>query len=98
MRHAWHLYPILLAADGVSMSRDQFRARLRERNIGTGLHYQAVHLTRFYREHYPVEDGHLRHTESVTRRIVSLPLFPQMVKSDVERVVDAIEQVLRGAL
>ncbi len=98
VRSAWHLYPVLLAADGARMSRDQFRARLRERNIGTGLHYQAVHLTRFYREHYPVEDGRLRHTESVTRRIVSLPLYPQMVKSDVERVVDAIEQVLRGAL
>lgn len=94
-RHAWHLYTVLLDEESVSVPRDQFRARLRERNIGTGFHYQAVHLTRFYRERYPVEEGRLRHTESVTRRIVSLPLYPRMEEGDVERVARAIEQVLR---
>lgn len=92
-RHAWHLYPVLLAPGRSPMSRDQLRQRLRERNIGTGLHYPAVHLTRFYRERYPVEEGRLPHTESAAERVLSLPLFPQMEKGDVERVVETIEDV-----
>ncbi len=94
MRHSWHLYPVLLAAERGRLSRDQFRQRLRERNIGTGLHFQAVHLTRFYRERYPVAEGRLRHTESVAARVVSLPLFPDMTEGDVGRVVDAIKETL----
>ena len=46
--HAWHLFAPLVNIDAVGFSRDDFMARLKGHNIGSGLHYQAPHLTTYY--------------------------------------------------
>ncbi|OFW82532.1 MAG: UDP-4-amino-4,6-dideoxy-N-acetyl-beta-L-altrosamine transaminase, partial [Acinetobacter sp. RIFCSPHIGHO2_12_41_5] len=43
-RHAWHLYTPLLHEEVAEMNRDEFMLRMKEKSIGTGLHYRAVHL------------------------------------------------------
>jgi UDP-4-amino-4-deoxy-L-arabinose-oxoglutarate aminotransferase len=43
-KHAWHLFIVRLDTDRAGMSRDDFMAELKTRNIGTGLHFRAVHL------------------------------------------------------
>ena len=43
IRHAWHLYTPLVDVDRLKISRDRFMEELKARNIGTGLHYTAVH-------------------------------------------------------
>ncbi len=53
-------------------------AELKERNIGTGLHFRAVHLQQYYREKMGFERGMLPDTEWNSDRICSLPLFPDM--------------------
>jgi len=83
-RHAWHLFTILVD------HRDQFMAKLKDQNIGTGLHFEAVHRTSLYKESAPP----LPQTEDVCNRIVSLPLFPDMSGQDVEDVVAAVRRVL----
>ena len=50
MKHSWHLFIIRLDIDKVGLSRDAFMEELKKRNIGTGLHFRAVHLQKYYRE------------------------------------------------
>ena len=69
-------------------------AALKERNIGTGLHFRAAHLQKYYRETIPEAMGTLPNTEWNAERICSLPLFPDMTRQDVDDVVDAIKEVL----
>jgi UDP-4-amino-4-deoxy-L-arabinose-oxoglutarate aminotransferase len=69
---------------------------LKERNIGTGLHFRAVHLQKYYMESMGTHLGMLPDTEWNSERICSLPLFPAMTIDDVDDVVDAIKGVLRG--
>ena len=95
-RHAWHLYTVLVDKEHAGLSRDEFRDELRKRNIGTGLHFLAVHHLAFYREHYPVARGSLKESEHVADRIVSLPLFPDMLAEDVAQVVEEIRDVVAG--
>ena len=95
MRHAWHLYVIRVDTDRVGITRDAFMAGLNARGIGTGLHFRAVHEQRFYRETMSVDDERLPNTVWNSRRLCSLPLFPDMCESDVARVADAIKSVLR---
>ena len=78
------------------MSRDQFMAALKERGIGSGLHFKAAHLQKYYREHYQHAYS-LPNTEWNSERICSLPLFPDMHDEDVTRVVTAIKAILKGA-
>ena len=70
--------------------------KLKEFNIGTGVHFIAVHTHRWYREHRPVPTGSLPHTEWNSSRMCSLPLFPDMTDSDVDDVVAAVKSVLSG--
>lgn len=92
--HAWHLFVIRL--DSEKMDRDDFMAKLKEQNIGTGLHFRCIHMQKFYREKYAYQPGVLPNTEWNSDRICSLPLFPAMTEEDVEDVVAAIKIVLRG--
>jgi UDP-4-amino-4-deoxy-L-arabinose-oxoglutarate aminotransferase len=95
IKHAWHLFIVRLDTDRAGMSRDDFMAQLKERNIGTGLHFRAVHLQKYYMESMGTGRGMLPHTEWNSDRICSLPLFPEMTGADVGDVVDAIKEILR---
>lgn len=49
----WHLYPVLIDFDAVGMSRRQVMQALRERQIGTQVHYIPVHRQPYYRDLSP---------------------------------------------
>lgn len=92
-RHAWHLYAPLINSDVANMTRDEFMQKMKEKNIGTGLHYRAVHLYPYYREHYGFAEGDFPHAEDVGNRIVSLPLFPSMSDAEHDRVIDVMYSI-----
>ena len=94
LRHAWHLFVVRLDTRRAGMDRQTFMAELKQRNIGTGIHFKAVHLQRYYRETSPLTPGALPNTEWNSDRICSLPLFPDMRLEDVDEVVAAIKAVL----
>jgi UDP-4-amino-4-deoxy-L-arabinose-oxoglutarate aminotransferase len=93
-KHSWHLFVVRLDVDKVTMSREDFMVKLQEENVGTGLHFRAVHQQKYYRENCIVEKGTLTNTEWNSERILSLPLFPDMTVTDVDEVVAAIRRVL----
>ena len=94
IRHAWHLFIVRLNTDKTRLSRDEFMSELKQLNIGTGLHFRAVHLQKYYRDHIGLRQGVLPHTEWNSDRICSLPLFPDMTTEDADDVVEAIKAVL----
>ncbi|MGA8181699.1 MAG: aminotransferase class I/II-fold pyridoxal phosphate-dependent enzyme [Desulfobacterales bacterium] len=93
-RHSWHLFIIRIDTDKLKLSRNDFMAALKKRNIGTGLHFRAVHQQTFYRETMKIPSGLLPNTEWNSDRICSLPLFPEMTHKDVDDVVDTIKDIL----
>jgi dTDP-4-amino-4,6-dideoxygalactose transaminase len=93
-RHAWHLYPVLIDLDRLTLDRNGFIDALQARNIGTGIHYTALHLQRYYRERFGTRRGDYPEAEWVSDRTVSLPLSPAMTEDDVEDVIAAVTDVL----
>jgi UDP-4-amino-4-deoxy-L-arabinose-oxoglutarate aminotransferase len=96
MEHAWHLFIVRLDLERARMGRDHFMAELKRRNIGTGLHFRAVHTQRYYRERPEFQTRPLPHTEWNSERICSLPLFPEMTEQEVVDVVAAIQEALQS--
>lgn len=92
--HAWHLMIVRVDDSRTEVTRDQLMAGLKERNVGTGVHFRAAHLQRFYRERFGCQPGMLPATEWSSERMCSLPLFPGMTISDVDSVIDAASDVL----
>ena len=94
LRHSWHLLIIRLNPKRTTITRNQFMEGLKQRGIGTGIHFRPVHLHRYYRETLTVPPGSLENTEWNGKRLCSLPLFPSMTIQDVDRVVTAIKEIL----
>jgi dTDP-4-amino-4,6-dideoxygalactose transaminase len=97
-RHAWHLYTPLVDVDRLTISRDRFIEELKSRNIGAGLHYTAAHEFTYYAGRFGWAPGDFPEAHFVSERIVSLPLFPGLTDSDQNDVVEAVREVLAGAL
>jgi len=93
-RHAWHLYTPLVRIEMLTVDRDGFMAALKGHNIGSGLHYKAVHHHAWYRENLPQPAGSLPHADYASERILSLPLFPKMTDRDAADVAEAVKEVI----
>jgi dTDP-4-amino-4,6-dideoxygalactose transaminase len=66
---------------------------LRERSIGTQVHYIPVPAQPYYRE-LGYDPAPFTGAAEYYRRTLSLPMFPAMEDGDVDRVCDALEAVL----
>ncbi|MCA8934066.1 MAG: DegT/DnrJ/EryC1/StrS family aminotransferase, partial [Rhodospirillaceae bacterium] len=88
----WHLYSVLIDFAGLGRSRADVMRGLRDRGIGTQVHYFPVHRQPYYSRRY----GTLRlpGADAYYRRQLSLPLHLRMAEEDVDRVVAALADVL----
>jgi len=90
-KHAWHLFTPRLA----KMARDEFINAMKAENIGIGLHYEACHVFSWYKEHCGWKPDDFPHALAAGNSICSLPLFPTMTNAEQERVIKALEKVLK---
>jgi len=88
--HAFHLYPVLVPRG----SRPAFIEAMRALEVGTGLHFEAVHLATWYREKLGCREGTFPVAEDVCARVVSLPIHTKMTDQDARRVVEAVREAL----
>ena len=92
---AWHVYMILLDLDRLTIDRAQFIRELKRRNIGVTVHFMPLHMHPFYRETFGYRKGDFPNAEWVYERNISLPIFPDMIESDVEDVIEAVQDVVK---
>jgi dTDP-4-amino-4,6-dideoxygalactose transaminase len=78
----------------LAIDRDRFMEELKRENIGTGLHFKAVHHHPYYRETLNIAPGELANADYASDRILSLPLFPRMSTDDARDVVEAVKNVI----
>lgn len=91
---AWHIYPLRLNLDTISIGRDQFIEELKARNIGTSVHFIPIHLHPYYREKYGYRAEDFPVAFANYQRLVSLPLHPRLSDQDVEDVIEAVRDVV----
>ena len=91
--HSWHMFAPLLPLDKLRISRRQFIQMMHGLGIGVGIHYPAMHLFSFYRQ-LGYKDDDFPNTERIGRETVTLPLFPGMEFADVERVCQAVSDII----
>jgi dTDP-4-amino-4,6-dideoxygalactose transaminase len=87
--HSWHLFAVLVPFGRLGYSRDEFVVRMRERGIGIGIHYPSIPGLTYYRQlgHDPRA---FPNAARIGAETVTLPLFPAMTTGDVDRVCDAL--------
>jgi perosamine synthetase len=92
--HAWHLYILRLNLPALRVGRDDVIRALRERGIGTSVHFRPLHLHSVYQQRLGYRPGDFPVAEREYERAISLPIYPGMRDEDVAVVSSAVVDVL----
>ena len=92
-RHAYHLYTVMLDLENTKISRDELLNKLHNLNIGTGVHYIALHLHPYYQSTFGYKNGDFPNAEFISERTLSLPFSPKLTDQDVEDVILALKEI-----
>jgi dTDP-4-amino-4,6-dideoxygalactose transaminase len=87
------MFTVLLPLAAARTTRKQFIDAMHREGIGVGISYEALHLPTLFRAK-GFRDGQFPNAERIARETVSLPLFPEMRETDVERVCEAMKRTL----
>lgn len=89
---AWHLYPIRLKLDRLTVDRDEFLKALRAENIGGQVHYMPVYWHPYY-QGLGYKKGLCPTAEAEYLREISIPLFPDIREEDLRDVIRALDKL-----
>lgn len=93
VQHAWHLYAIRICPGELTVQRDRVIEELKQRGIGTSVHFIPLHLHPYYRERWGYRRGEFPVAEDYFERCISLPLYPAMSDEDQARVIEALTDI-----
>ena len=94
VRSAWHLYVIRLNLERLKIDRSRFIEELKNRNIGTSVHFIPLHIQPYYQNKYGYtpEDYPVAYAEF--QRMISLPLNLRLSDQDLDDVIEAVIDVI----
>jgi len=88
--HSWHLFPIRLRLDRLTITRADFISALKEAGIGCSVHWRPLHLHPYYQQTFGWRPEDCPVATTVWERLVSLPIFSSMTDAEVTEVIAAI--------
>jgi dTDP-4-amino-4,6-dideoxygalactose transaminase len=91
---AWHLYPVRLRLDALTIDRRGFIEELHRHNIGASVHFIPVHTHPYYRDRYGFTAEQFPTAWAEYQRLVSLPLNPRLTDDDLEDVATAVRAIV----
>ena len=89
-RHAWHLYPIRLRLDRLTIDRRRFIDELQQAGVACSVHWRPLHLHPYYQQHFCWDARDFPIATREWERLVSLPLFPTMSREEHAHVVRTV--------
>jgi dTDP-4-amino-4,6-dideoxygalactose transaminase len=93
--HSWHLYVVQVNPSALRIGRDRVIEELKQRGIGTSVHFIPLHLHPLYRKLFGFRGGEFPVAEERFERAISLPIYPGMAEEDAGRVIEALQNVAR---
>ena len=90
---ARHLYPLRLNLERLTISRNAFIEKIQDAGIGVSVHFIPLHTMPYYKNQYKLQDDDFPESLNSFSRVISLPLWPGMDASQLERVVTAVKGI-----
>lgn len=91
--HPWHLFPIRLRLERLSINRNVFIEELKEAGVGCSVHWRPLHLHPYYQETFGWRPEDCPVATALWERLVSLPIFPGMRGGEVEHVMRTVKNL-----
>lgn len=91
--HSWHLFPIRLRLERLSIDRNAFIDGLKDAGVGCSVHWRPLHLHTYYEETFRWRPEDFPVATEVWERLVSLPIFPDMREEEIAHVVATVKAI-----
>jgi len=91
---AWHIYPLRLNLEMLTIGRNRFIEEMKARQIGTSVHFIPIHLHPYYRDKYGYAPEDFPVAFANYQRLVSLPMHPRLSNADVQDVIEAVLDII----
>ena len=91
--HSWHLFPIKLKLERLSINRNAFIEELKQLGVGCSVHWRPLHLHPYYQETFGWKPEDFPVSTSVWERSISLPIFSGMTDSEIEHVISSVKAI-----
>lgn len=87
--HIYQMYSIRLPNEKI---RDNLHSFLTEKKIFSKVYFNPIHLTKYYKEKFNIDQKSLAVTEKISKEILTLPLYPNMTAEDKDYLVESISE------
>jgi dTDP-4-amino-4,6-dideoxygalactose transaminase len=94
---AWHLYVVRLNLGRLKIGRAEVIEQLKQRGIGTSVHFIPLHMHPYYRKAYNYCDESLPIAMGEYYRCISLPIYPSMSSNQIAYVIEQVLDVVKNA-
>jgi len=94
---AWHLYVLRLNLEELSITRSEMIEKLKERGVGTSVHFIPLHMHPYYKNTYGYREEDFPVASKQYQRYLSLPIFPGMTESQIDYVIENVLEIARSA-
>ncbi|HVO72457.1 MAG TPA: DegT/DnrJ/EryC1/StrS family aminotransferase, partial [Ignavibacteriaceae bacterium] len=84
----------LLKLEETNLTRDELLLKLHLINIGTGVHYRAIHFHPYYKNTFGYREGEFPNSEFISYRTLSLPFSAKLTDEDVSDVINGLKEIL----
>jgi dTDP-4-amino-4,6-dideoxygalactose transaminase len=94
--HAYHLFVVMIDFERFSATRSQVMYQLREKGIGTQVHYIPLYRQPYYRRCCSSEASEFPGAESYYAKALSIPMYPNLTETDCETIITELKRALGG--
>lgn len=91
--HSWHLFPIRLKLDELSIDRNEFIDELKRNGVGCSVHWRPLHMHPLYQTRLGWNDELFPAATRMWGEIISLPIFSSMTVEEMEHVVETVKDL-----
>lgn len=92
---AWHLYPLKINTQVLSITRDEYIVKLEERGIKTSVHFIPLYRFSHFKKRFGDMARKFPHCEWVFEREISLPVYPSMTDEQIEYVIEQVINIAK---
>lgn len=94
-RHIYMMYTIKVDDKNSSINRDTLMRQLYARGIESKIYFPPVHLQRIFKK-MGSSSSRLPVTEQSAKQILSLPVYPNLTKNNLDYIINSIKEISRG--
>ena len=94
-KHAYHLYTLQINKEKCGISRNEFQKILQKKNIGTGIHYQAIPGYSFYKKKFGWNIEEYPNAKKIGSETISIPISPKYKKAEIKKIIKVVLNIFK---